>query len=90
MDERVRELRSKIEPYMEMLKEKDDIWDDEDSREYKVKMALRELSDFDRTLFLLYVSIGTLSGLGKALGCSTQMFQKDIARIKEEIRLMTL
>lgn len=60
-----------------------DIMNDEDERVSRVKEIItKNLSQVDRTIFLLYVDCQSLRELGKKLGLSHMTCSKEIRRIK--------
>lgn len=62
-----------------------DIFDEDDNRLIYAKQAIKQLSQSDYIIILLYAELGSLRKVGKELGISHTIIYKEIKRIREEI-----
>lgn len=62
-----------------------DIFDEDDNRLIFTKQAIKQLSQSDYIIILLYAELGSLRKVGKELGISHTIIYKEIKRIREEI-----
>lgn len=62
-----------------------DIFDEDDNRLIYTKQAIKQLSQSDYIIILLYAELGSLRKVGKELGISHTIIYKEIKRIREEI-----
>jgi DNA-directed RNA polymerase specialized sigma subunit len=62
-----------------------DIFDEDDNRLIFTKQAIKQLSQSDHIIILLYAELGSLRKVGKELGISHTIIYKEIKRIREEI-----
>ena len=62
-----------------------DIFDEDDNRLIYAKQAIKQLSQSDYIIILLYAELGSLRKVGKELGISHTIVYQEIKRIREEI-----
>ena len=61
------------------------MFDDDDLRVKKSKVALRALSDTDRRIFVLYAETGSVRKLSEILGVSKSTVQNRVKDIRKKI-----
>lgn len=78
-------MMNNIKQIMEEYKPNYDIMTEDDDMMLKVKMAVENLEDADRIIFILYCETRSLRKVGKMLGVSHTSIYKVIKEIKGKI-----
>ncbi|WP_418426726.1 sigma factor-like helix-turn-helix DNA-binding protein [Alistipes sp.] len=61
------------------------VFDEDDTRVCRCKVALQRLSDADRRLFILYADIGSVRKMSQILGVSKSTVQNRVTEIRRKI-----
>lgn len=78
-------ILNNINAVMKEYNPDESIWRDYNDDVLMLKQALKNLSDADRVIFVLYCEYGSLRKVGKQLGVSHSIIYKNITRIKREM-----